>query len=75
MRFHVMRNDEGHPVDFFVTVTSPVPRADYRGPSGCRCGGLYPVVAKSLQKDHVKQGARHDGRKFVCECHGELVHG
>ena len=73
MNFHVTKNDNGEAVDFFVKVTSPVARQKYNGPAHCVCPILYPVVMKTVGREHVKQGARHDGRKYVCECHGEAV--
>jgi hypothetical protein len=73
VNFHVMRNDEGWAVDFVVEVQGAVGKRNYNGPTTCRCSCVYPVVMKSITSDHVRQGAKHDRQKFVCECHGHLV--
>lgn len=73
MKFHVTRNDEGEPVDFFVRVYKQEPRTKYDGPVGCCCTMLHPVEMASIGIEHIKQGAKVNRQKFVCECHGELV--
>jgi hypothetical protein len=74
VRFHVTKNREGKPLDLFIRVNSPVPTRTYERPAGCECKQVYPVVMQSVGVEHVKQGARVDGRrKFVCECHGGIV--
>jgi hypothetical protein len=73
VRFHVTRNDDGQPVDFYVRVTICVPKRNYNGPAHCQCVRLFPVVMTSVGVEHLKQGAKYDRQKFVCECHGEIV--
>lgn len=74
MKFHVTRDDDGDAVDFIVQVRLPTPRLKYNGPRGCVCTKLYPVVMGSIGQEHVKQGAMVDNpKKFVCDCHGEVV--
>lgn len=73
MIFHVTKNDEGKPVDFFVHVNNPRQKERYDGPSGCPCRRVYPVVMTSIGMMHVQQGAKVDRQKFLCDCHGELV--
>jgi hypothetical protein len=75
MKFRVTKNSDGKPVEFVIRVDRPVPRQQWNGPTGCHCGEVYPVVMKSIELDHLKQGAHYDGQKFVCNCHGEVIHG
>lgn len=74
MRFHVVRDFDRQPVDFFVRVIQ-VRRERYHGPEGCWCTHVYRVVPDSVGIEEVKQGAYRDGQKFICDCHGEVISG
>lgn len=73
MKFHVMRDKNLEPVNFMIRVGRPVPRGRYNGVPGCECSSVYPVTMKSVGHEAVRQGAHHDGQKFICVCHGEIT--
>ena len=73
MRFHVIKNDDGEALDFYVRVLPPVARQKYSGPPQCKCGEVFPVIMQSVSREHVAQGACRDRQKYVCHCHGELA--
>lgn len=70
MKFHVLKDHKGNPVDFIVHVHPPEQKAKYT--YSCDCAFVYRVDMATVGKDALAAGVPPGiGPRFICRCMGE----